>query len=135
MSYQIYTEDKGLYIYLSGDVTFKQIRFASAEGWEHKNRYSNDYQIWDFRNVDAYELKPQEAILSAKMDNLAFSNFGKFTKIAIITERDVIIERYMTFKSHIDKNFLDVEIFKFVGEAQKWCLSNDSKYFSPAINY
>lgn len=135
MSYELFTEDNGLYFHLSDNVTFREIRFACAEGWEHKNKLSNEYQIWDFRDVDNYDLKPQDAILSVKMDNLAFSNFGKFTKIAIITESDVIIERYMSYKTHIDYNFLDLEIFKSVGEARNWCLNSDNKYFSPAVNY
>jgi hypothetical protein len=63
------------------------------------------------------------------MDNIAFSNIGHFTKIAIITDRLEIIEKYLTYRKYVDLDLLDVEIFLCVEDARNWVAKRDIDNF------
>ena len=120
MPHKITSEDNGLYFHLSGDVNFRDIRFACAEGWEHKNRMNNFYQIWDYNGVNKFDMDHLEAVMGARMDNVAFGEIGNFTKIAIVSNKIEIIGKYLVYKGCLDNDIVEAEIFSSVDDARKW---------------
>ncbi|MDG1439098.1 MAG: hypothetical protein P8P98_08955 [Emcibacteraceae bacterium] len=129
MPYRLITENRGVYFHFTGDVDFKDIRRASADGWEHHNCENNIFQIWDYSEVGKFKMEQLEAILGSRMDNIAYSNFGQFTKIAIITDRLEIIEKYLIYRNYVDFDLLDVEIFLCAEDARNWVAKRDSDKF------
>ena len=135
MSYRLITENRGVFFHSTGDVNFKDIRRASADGWEHRNCQNNIFQIWDYSEVTKFRMEQLEAILGSRMDNIAFSNIGHFTKIAIITDRLEIIEKYLIYRNYVDANLLDVEMFLNVEDARKWVAKRDNDNFYSGLEY
>lgn len=131
MPYQIISEKRGLYFKLEGLITFKDIRRAAADGWEHENNYINIFQIWDFTDVMSFEMDHLEAVLAARMDNIAFANIGNFTKIAIVTKRQDVFERYAIYRKYIDGSWLAIDIFNDELDAREWIAKRDDhKYYA-----
>lgn len=120
MPHKLLSEDQGLYFSLNGSVTFQDIRFACAEGWEHENRMSNIYQIWDFRKVDKFDMEHLEAVMGARMDNVAFGEIGNFTKIAIVSNRIDIIGKYLVYKGCLDNDIVEADVFSSISDARNW---------------
>lgn len=129
MSYRLISENRGVYFYFNGDVNFKDIRRASADGWEHQNRDHNIFQIWDYCDVNKFYMEQMEAVLSSRMDNIAFGNIGHFTKIAIIATHPDIINKYVIYRKYIDQNLLDVDIFLCEEDARQWVAMPDSENY------
>lgn len=127
MPHKLISEDHGLYFSLSGNVNFREIRFACAEGWEHKNRMSNTYQIWDFEKVDKFEMEHLEAVMGARMDNVAFGEIGNLTKIAIVSNRIDIIGKYLVYKGCLDNEIVMADVFNSVSDARNWITKVNSK--------
>lgn len=120
MPHKIISEEYGLYFSLNGNVNFQDIRFACAEGWEHKNRMSNIYQIWDFQNVDKFDMEHLEAVMGARMDNVAFGEIGNLTKIAIVSNRIDIIGKYLVYKGCLDNDIVMADVFNSIIDARAW---------------
>ncbi|MCC3860312.1 STAS/SEC14 domain-containing protein [Pseudemcibacter aquimaris] len=130
MPYQITSENRGIYIKLEGVITFKDVRRAAADGWEHENRDSNIYQIWDYRNTFEFEVELLETALAARMDNIAFSNIGIFTKIAVIADLNEIIDKYKSYQKYLDHTLVEANIFKEEEQAREWVAKREvSKYY------
>lgn len=132
MPHKLISEDQGLYFSLNGNVTFRDIRFACAEGWEHKNRMSNIYQIWDFQKVDKFDMEHLEAVMGARMDNVAFGEIGNLTKIAIVSNRIDIIGKYLVYKGCLDNDIVKADVFSSVSDARTWISKTSSKNIKSA---
>jgi hypothetical protein len=65
VSYRLITENRGVYFHFEGEVDFKDIRRASADGWEHHNCENNIFQIWDYSEVTKFRMEQLEAILGS----------------------------------------------------------------------
>lgn len=119
MPYRITDEAEGLYITLYGDVTFKELRKANAEGWEHPGWQHHRYQIWDHRDVARFELDASQLHAIAAMDNVAFRTTGGLNT-ALIIDQPEILEVVESYLSSVDGDVAPARVFGDEAPARAW---------------
>ena len=119
MPYQIIDEESGLLFRWSGDVTFKEIDVANRKGWERPGWNKHQYQIWDFENVETFDIDERDFLTIASMDNV-HTRLTKLIKVAFVTDNEHIKKKLEVYMGDVESKKLETRIFADKADARKW---------------
>ena len=119
MPYQIIDEGGGLVFRFSGDVPIEEITVANQEGWEHPGWNKHQYQIWDFQNAKTLDMKENDALATALMDNV-HTRITKLIKVALVTDNEHIIKILEAYIAGVESENMEARIFADDADARKW---------------
>ena len=142
MTYTIESEPDGLVVRLSGHISSDEILAANIEGWEHPERDSHRYQLWDLRAVLSVQVEVGDPYILAAMDNAAFGR-NAMNKTAVVLTDPAIAALFDEYLATLDVKAMEAQAFENETAARGWlgapCRSSatcqeSSRPFGPARN-
>ncbi len=122
MTYQIIHKKEELLVTCADPFTHDEFMAASIECWEFPNWQQLKYYIWDMRGIHNWLIKEREAIVMAKMDNVAEEILPR-QKVALIASNLQIIKFCEKYIAAREGEAVETRVFDNEPEARKWVSS------------
>ncbi|MCW8982437.1 MAG: hypothetical protein OQK13_00170 [Gammaproteobacteria bacterium] len=120
-------KESGLIRTFIGEITGTEIIESNFEIHGDLRFDEIDYVINDFSNIDSCIISEDELRILSISDEVA-THANKHIKIAIIANRDEIIELAKAYCELFDQAIYDTEIFSSIDEGQAWVNALTTKY-------
>ena len=108
-------------ITFEGEVDFHEITEVDDHLYGDTRYDKQVYQIWDFRNVQAFNMTSIEARVIGVLDRNS-SVWNNNIMLAVVTTDKYIIDITLEYKKELSETNWQVRIFDTMEEAEKWCL-------------
>ena len=81
-----------------------------------------NYQLWDFRHVNAVKWTKLDISILAALD-ISSSNWNKKMMIAFIATEPNIVDLYTSYVKAMKESPWSIKLFDSENNAQNWCLN------------
>ena len=122
-NYKIKWGETGVYIQLFDKVNEQLIEYINGLIIGHGKFEEIKFQIWDFLEVDHYDIDAKRGEVIGALDKAA-SIWNKKTKIAILTENEAMIDYTYQYIEEIASTAWECRIFSRIKEAEKWVIKD-----------
>ena len=121
MSYSMSWTENNVLITFEGEVDFHEITEVDDKLYEDIRYDKQSFQIWDFREVNNFNITSIEARVIGVLDKNS-SVWNNDIMLACVTTDKHIIEMTLEYKNELKDTNWQVRIFDNMQEAQNWCL-------------
>lgn len=115
---RIFTEDNGVVIQLSGDITGAEIISAKAS---FKNNF--DYYLYDFTNVEHIEISADE-VADIAVQDIKLAQQTSNMQIVIVAGSDLIFGLGRMWQILVEDSPLKAGVFRSLDQANNWISEN-----------
>lgn len=121
MTFNINWDQYGVYVKFRGIVTAQDLIDANNYLISNKNFEDINYQIFDFINIDGFNITKEDIQIVGTMDK-SQSDFKKEMKVAIVTQDNKVRDITAEYEQLMEGSRWKTKIFDDVDNARKWCL-------------
>jgi len=119
MAHTNHWEDHGLYRKFTDVVSGEEILESNFALHEHPNFASIRYILNDFSDISGHTIDPDHTKVYAATDEIIASTKGKI-KIAIVATSADTLELAYGYKTLMDNNTFDCEVYENLQHARDW---------------
>lgn len=119
MTFNINWDKTGVYVKFRGIVSSQDLIDANNYVISNKNFESINYQIFDFNNIDQFNITQEDINIIGTMDK-SQTDFKKEMKVAIVTHDDYVRKITTDYKEIMSDSSWVTKIFSDVESARKW---------------
>lgn len=119
MTFNINWDKTGVYVKFRGIVNSQDLIDANNYVISNKNFETISYQIFDFNNIDEFNITKEDIIIIGTMDK-SQTDFKKDMKVAIVTQDDYVRKITTDYDQIMSDSSWDTKIFSDVDSARKW---------------
>lgn len=124
MSYRINWVGNNPHIAFYGTIDTNKFLFVRNLFISDKRFDLMNYQLWDFRHVNAVKLTKEDISVLAALD-ISSSIWNKKMMIAFIAIEPNIIDLYTSYIRVMEESPWSIKLFDCEDDAQNWCLSRE----------
>jgi hypothetical protein len=122
MAFDIKWLGNNVIITMTGEVDFNEIDMANGMLYGDARFEHMNYQLFDLGKVEKIKLNAKDFELIGALDKNS-STWNRKMKVAVVLKDEEMMKLIEVYKNVMKETEWEIEVFKTLEDAQKWCES------------